>query len=62
MIAGLSATEMRALAISLSTLVAFRDGQQCVGTVCTTLIKWSDSQFLEFDAKSGNLVAWWIEK
>jgi len=43
---------MRALAISLSTLVAFRDGQQCVGTVCTTLIKWSDRQFLEFDPKT----------
>ena len=52
---------MSPIALSHET-VAFRDGAQCVGTVCTTLIKWSDRQFLEFDAKSGNLVAWWIEK
>jgi hypothetical protein len=42
--------------------VSYHDGQQCVGSICTTLIKWSDRQYLEFDSKSGNLVAWWIEK
>jgi hypothetical protein len=42
--------------------VAFHDGQQCVGTVCTTLIAWSEKHYLEFDPKSGNLLAWWIEK
>lgn len=42
--------------------VAFRDGQQCVGTACTTLIAWSEGRYLEFDPKSGSLLAWWIQK
>jgi hypothetical protein len=41
--------------------VSYRDGQQCVGSVCSVLLSWSDSQFLEFDPKSGSLIAWWIE-
>jgi pimeloyl-ACP methyl ester carboxylesterase len=42
--------------------VSFRNGQQCVGSVCSTLIKWSERELLEFDPRSGNLIAWWIER
>lgn len=42
--------------------VSYQNGQQCVGTVCTTLIAWADREYLEFDSNSGNLLAWWVEK
>jgi hypothetical protein len=41
--------------------VTFRDGLQCVGATCRALIQWSDHEVLEFDPKSGELKAWWVE-
>ena len=40
---------------------SFRDGLLCAESKCTSLIRWSDSELLEFDPKSGDLIAWWIE-
>jgi hypothetical protein len=40
--------------------ISFRDGHFCAGATCNTLIRWSDSEFLEFDAANGQLKAWWI--
>ncbi len=40
---------------------SFRDGLLCAEGKCTSLIRWSDSELLEFDPKSGDLIAWWIE-
>jgi pimeloyl-ACP methyl ester carboxylesterase len=42
--------------------VSFNNGQQCVGTTCSSLIKWSEHELLEFDTEHGNLIAWWVEK
>jgi hypothetical protein len=39
----------------------FRAGLLCSGNNCSTLIRWSDHEILEFDAKAGDLKAWWIE-
>jgi pimeloyl-ACP methyl ester carboxylesterase len=41
--------------------IAFRNGMHCVSGSCTKLIKWGDEQLLEFDPRTGKLVAWWIE-
>jgi pimeloyl-ACP methyl ester carboxylesterase len=40
---------------------SFRDGLLCTGSKCSTLIRWSEQEILEFDAKAGDLKAWWIE-
>ena len=39
----------------------FRDGLHCAGSACSRLVRWSDGYMLEFDPKTGNLDAWWIE-
>ncbi len=59
-----SATERDAVSpLTLSQEdVSFDDGEQCVGTACSILIAWSGRELLEFDPKSGDLVAWWVEK
>lgn len=41
--------------------VTFRGGLQCVGQVCSVLVRWSDHEALEFDPESGAIKAWWIE-
>jgi hypothetical protein len=41
--------------------VAFRDGLQCIGKTCSILVRWSESEILEFEPKSGAVKAWWIE-
>ncbi len=41
--------------------IAFRDGLQCAGDVCSILLRWSADEILEFDPKSGAIKAWWIE-
>jgi pimeloyl-ACP methyl ester carboxylesterase len=41
--------------------VTFRDGLQCIAGACRVLIAWSDREVLEFDPKSGELRAWWVE-
>jgi pimeloyl-ACP methyl ester carboxylesterase len=41
--------------------VAFQNGLHCAGGACTKLIRWSERQVLEFDPRSGKLIAWWIE-
>jgi hypothetical protein len=40
----------------------FRDGLHCVGAICSLLVHWSDGEMLEFDPKTRNLRAWWIER
>jgi hypothetical protein len=42
--------------------VSFRDGFHCAGGQCNKLLVWSEGQLLEFEPKSGKLVAWWVEK
>jgi hypothetical protein len=42
--------------------VTFRKDLHCVGSQCSKLIKWSEGQLLEFEAKSGKLAAWWVEQ
>jgi pimeloyl-ACP methyl ester carboxylesterase len=39
---------------------AFRDGLLCAASKCSTLIRWSEREILEFDGKTGDLKAWWI--
>jgi pimeloyl-ACP methyl ester carboxylesterase len=39
----------------------FRGGLLCAADNCTALIRWSEREILEFDPKTGNLRAWWIE-
>ena len=41
--------------------VTFRGGLQCVGQVCSVLVRWSDHEILEFNSESGAIRAWWIE-
>ncbi len=41
--------------------VAFRGGLHCAGETCSELIRWSDGYFLEFDPKTKDVIAWWIE-
>ena len=53
-------TNLRAEAESRES-VAFRDGLRCVAGTCSRLIQWADGQILEFDPKTGNLRAWWVE-
>jgi pimeloyl-ACP methyl ester carboxylesterase len=40
--------------------IEFRDGQICASQKCRTLIKWSETELLEFESDSGELKAWWI--
>lgn len=42
--------------------VSFRKELHCVGSQCSKLLKWNDGQLLEFDAKGGRLVGWWVER
>ena len=42
--------------------VSFRDGLHCVGGACSKLIQWADGRLLEFDSKTGDLRAWWVEE
>lgn len=42
--------------------VSFRKDLHCIGSQCTKLVQWSDGQILEFDAKDGRLVGWWLER
>ncbi len=41
--------------------VTFQNGLQCIGKTCSLLLRWSESEILEFDPKSGAIKAWWIE-
>jgi pimeloyl-ACP methyl ester carboxylesterase len=41
--------------------ISLREGILCAGNTCSKLVKWSEGQLLEFDAKTGQLKAWWIE-
>ena len=41
--------------------VTFKDGLHCASDTCTRLVRWSDGHLLEFDPKTGNLDAWWVE-
>jgi hypothetical protein len=40
---------------------SFRDGLLCAEGECSTLIRWSEREILEFEPKTGDLKAWWIE-
>jgi pimeloyl-ACP methyl ester carboxylesterase len=40
--------------------IEFRDGQICASQQCRTLIRWSETEFLEFEQGSGELKASWI--
>ena len=42
--------------------VVFRKDLHCIGNQCSKLIRWSNDEVLEFDAKSGQLAGWWVEK
>ena len=42
--------------------VNFRGGLHCSDGACRRLVKWSDREDLEFDLKSGDLAAWWIQR
>ena len=44
-----------------SEAVSFRDRLHCAGGQCSKLIDWGEGQLLEFEPKSGNLAAWWVE-
>jgi len=40
---------------------SFRNGLLCSSDVCSVVIKWSEHEILEFDAKGGKLKAWWVQ-
>jgi pimeloyl-ACP methyl ester carboxylesterase len=40
---------------------SFKDGLLCATGECSTLIRWSEREILEFEPKTGDLKAWWIE-
>ena len=42
--------------------ISFRNGLHCVAKACTKLVRWSDSEMLQFDPASGNLKAWWVRR
>ena len=42
--------------------ISFTKDLHCVASECTKLVKWSDRELLEFDAKSGRIFGWWIEQ
>jgi pimeloyl-ACP methyl ester carboxylesterase len=60
----LSANQRQSLEIDSSPRekIAFRDGLHCAGTKCSILVRWTENQLLEFDAKSRNVSAWWAEE
>ena len=41
--------------------VTFHDGLHCADKTCSRLVRWSDGYILEFDPKTGDLDAWWVE-
>jgi pimeloyl-ACP methyl ester carboxylesterase len=42
--------------------VSFAKDLHCAASQCTRLVKWTDREFLEFDAESGKIFGWWIEQ
>jgi len=42
--------------------VSFAKNLHCAAGQCTKLLKWTDREILEFDAKSGKIFGWWIEQ
>jgi pimeloyl-ACP methyl ester carboxylesterase len=40
--------------------IEFHDGQICASKQCRTLIRWSETELLEFESDTGKLKAWWI--
>lgn len=41
---------------------AFFSGLLCTAKSCSQLIRFSEREILEFDPRTGNLTAWWIER